>query len=486
MSKPLISIRNLSIRLHGGRKLLSEQDIDLHAGEVTLLVGPSGSGKSTLARLLAGLLVPGRYYDVAGTMHCNGQAFTLSKPVQAVAGYVFQNGALFDDLTASGNLQFVLDHGVARGLELPESAKALLPQVDLHRPVSTLSGGEAMRLAITRTLIIEQKAIIYDEPNSGLDPDVSRQLAAFIADYARASGIPAIIIAHHFDEFVPLADKILFLSPEDAKLRGISIAEAAGGLVERYEQVRTSSDRDAPKLPAPSLGRAWAWVGHYFWHYFWLLFASPSALLYLMCGMLLLGVTATWFLFQHFPHKEFLSPLFRDKVLEALGFVMYRAIVPAASCFFVAARGSAMLANDLGHRVYTQQLASMRNLGLPTRRYFWGIPLLVMLVTALLSTGTGLIIASFASWQTWNLLFPMESVVTWQSFYFRRILQLDGLSWVCLKVSLSGIGIGLATCWQGLRPKRTVLDVHNHTAQAIIIAILVTLFVQTVIALTEF
>ncbi len=503
MKPPTLILENVTIRLENGTTLLDDLNLEVRPGEVLLLTGPSGSGKSTLGRLLAGLLPRGKSHRVSGRLHHEGTSFDLHRENPVAAGYVFQNGALFDDLSAADNLAFVQAHGKGSRADEQEDGReglppSLLPPMDLDRPVSTLSGGEAMRLAIARTLTRNHGVMVYDEPNSGLDPDASLKLVELVCTLAKNSGRPAIVIAHHLHDFLPHCDRIFFLSPSTAHLMDVTERARTRGLLDLYTaeagQRPKSEPESGPHPEKPTATRPDKekpqglahYTLHYVLHYFWLLFASPSALLYLLCGMLLLGVTSTWFLFQHFPYKEFLTPLFKDKVLEALGFVLFRAVIPASACFLVAARGSAMLANDLGHRVYTRQHAAMHNLGIPTRRYFVAIPLAAMLAAVWLGTAMGMVVTSFAGWQTWSFLFPHESMETWRLYYLRRFLSMEGALWVSLKITLSGLGMGTATILCGLREKRSVLDVHRHSAQAIIASILVTLLVQTVIAIMEF
>lgn len=499
MKKPLISLQNISISLRSGKMILSNQDLDLNAGNVVMLIGPSGSGKSTLAMLLAGLISNDSTYAVQGSLQAQDKQVDLAKSSFTIAGYVFQDGALFADLTAADNLAFAWDHVCTKTDLRPQKLpRDLLPRGSLDRPINTLSGGESMRVAIARTLSSGHTGIIYDEPNSGLDPDVSARLTQFIADYAHESGRPALVIAHHYKDLVHFADRIFFMSPAKAKLIDVTEAARQGELIGIYAAEQPSSlekpplvtqanEGDTLKEPtASSQSNPIKWIIHYFKHYLWMLLASPSALIYLILGMLMLGVVSTWFLFQHFPYKEFLAPLFRDNTLQALGFVLYREVVPIAACVLVAARASAMLCNDLGYRKYSNHFAAMHNLGISVTNYFVVIPLLTMFLTSILSSFLGFLITSFACWQTWHLLFPEESLLTWRNFYFQQILTGEGIFWVLLKIGLSGLGIGAITCWFGFKPKRNVLDVHAHTARAIIGSILVTLLLQTVIALMEF
>ena len=169
-----------------GRKLLTNVREKMSAGKITLIVGPSGAGKSVLLRALAGL-IPKAGDPLAwnGNIELRNESKTKLQ-LSGNIGVVFQQFALFDELSAKANIQFSIDHRSPQ----PATEKNRSEQVadrsdqstdfDADRwldhlgvprkvPVGNLSGGQKQRLAIARTLAGNPRVILYDEPTSGLD-----------------------------------------------------------------------------------------------------------------------------------------------------------------------------------------------------------------------------------------------------------------------------------------------------------------------------
>jgi molybdate transport system ATP-binding protein len=184
---------------------------EVGAGECLALAGPSGAGKSTVLRVVAGLVRPDD-----GAVRCGDEVWLDTArgvnlaPERRRCGYVFQDYALFEHLTAWQNVAYGLRH-VARG-ERRAQAEALLERFGLQdrataRP-ATLSGGERQRVAVARALAPEPSALLLDEPLSALDSrtraSAARQLAAVLRDAA----VPALLVTHDFAEAAVLGDRV--------------------------------------------------------------------------------------------------------------------------------------------------------------------------------------------------------------------------------------------------------------------------------------
>ncbi len=178
---PVVVVEKLTIAQHHGRVLLHEADFSLAAGEVVILAGPSGSGKSTLVNLLSGAISAAREgWRIAGHVRHGGARVDLSRERVALGGVVFQNFALFDELTVAENLAIAADHNATVGASLIAAIDGLLRDVDRHAAVNACSGGQRQRVAIARTLLGNHPVLFLDEPNSGLDVSASKRLAALI------------------------------------------------------------------------------------------------------------------------------------------------------------------------------------------------------------------------------------------------------------------------------------------------------------------
>src|SRR5690242_834585 len=191
-------------------------DLDIANGELALLLGASGCGKTTLLSVLAAILHP-----VRGEVWLNDHEVTrlrgaaLTQYRQQLVGIVFQAFNLIPSLTASENVQVPLRAAGMRRRVARERAEDLLARVSLagrrrHRPAE-LSGGEQQRVAIARALALDPPMLLADEPTAHLDYlqiEGVLELLREIADEGRV-----VVIATHDERIVPLADKIIGLSP---------------------------------------------------------------------------------------------------------------------------------------------------------------------------------------------------------------------------------------------------------------------------------
>ena len=497
MALPLFTLKNISITLSGNRHLFSNVSFSVYPGEVILLLGHSGSGKSTLLKLLAGLLNTKRKgWSVKGQILTGNGNFDLNKGNPAIGGYIFQNYAVLDELSASQNIDIAKDHSQA---DLPVDnsvVTSLLKGISLNQSAHSLSGGQKQRVSIARTLYSGHPALLYDEPNSGLDIILSRELASLIAHIAKTTNRPAIVAVHHYQDLLPVVDRVLVINSQKGQIEEIAPDSA---LIESYLSLpeRPSLDEDTQKTETGSAtgtvlqGRArprFIWLAKYFLHYFYmLLFASP-VLIYMILSGLLTGFISTWFLFEHFPYREFLAPLVHDNTLESLGFVQFRILVPLLTALLLAARNSAMISADLGHRVYASQIDAMKNLSVPYWLYLIANVVITMILACLFYNAFNFLLCALSTLYTWKFIHPAESVVIWKTVYYREILNgifPEGMGWVVGKMSLSGLAIGAVSTIFGLQRKSSVVDMNHGIAWSIIWATSLVLIIHAVFALLE-
>ncbi|MEL6890559.1 MAG: ATP-binding cassette domain-containing protein [Actinomycetota bacterium] len=191
--------------------VLDTVSMSVAPGDVVALVGGSGSGKSTLLRVVAGLLVPD-----AGRVRIGGEDVTERPTHLRGVGMVFQDNQLFPHLDTADNVAFGLKMAGIGRAERRERAAAALAGVGLagfeRRRVTELSGGEAKRVALARTLIAAPRVVLLDEPLTGLDRDLHDELMCDLAVRLRSAETTAILVTHDHDEADAIADRTLPLA----------------------------------------------------------------------------------------------------------------------------------------------------------------------------------------------------------------------------------------------------------------------------------
>ncbi|WP_179379903.1 ATP-binding cassette domain-containing protein [Jannaschia marina] len=180
----------------GGETLLA---IDAHVapGAVLTLMGPSGSGKSTLLSVVMGDLAPA--FRATGRVLLDGRDLTGLAPEARHVGILYQDPLLFPHLDVATNLAFGLPRGGTRA-ERRAAVEAALAEIGLDgygpRDPATLSGGQAARVALMRTLLSKPCALLLDEPFSKLDTDRRDQIRQLVFARARAAEIPVLMVTH--------------------------------------------------------------------------------------------------------------------------------------------------------------------------------------------------------------------------------------------------------------------------------------------------
>lgn len=202
----MLDVRDVTVSFDGSIVL---DGVNLHvaAGEVVALLGPSGSGKSTLLRVVAGLITPDR-----GSVVVNGIDVTAMPTHRRSVGMVFQNEHLFPHLSVGGNIGFGLRVAGIGTRARTEKVDELLDLVGLHgfasRRIDNLSGGEAKRVALARSLAPAPKVLLLDEPLTGLDRDLHDRLVQDVSEILKRSATTAVWVTHDQDEAAKVAQRI--------------------------------------------------------------------------------------------------------------------------------------------------------------------------------------------------------------------------------------------------------------------------------------
>ena len=197
--------------MHSWQDFSLDVSFSSEKGEMTSIVGPSGSGKSTILRLIAGL----EEADEREKIYLGETDITHTPSGSRGIGLVSQSHSLFSHLRVEDNVGYGL---VCRGISKKESRKMaceLLEKVGLKgfekRYPDTLSGGEAQRVALARTLIVKPKLILFDEPLSALDAPLRKKLANEIRHWQKEIGFTGIMVTHDIEEAKAISDRIILI-----------------------------------------------------------------------------------------------------------------------------------------------------------------------------------------------------------------------------------------------------------------------------------
>ncbi|MBR5704474.1 MAG: amino acid ABC transporter ATP-binding protein [Deltaproteobacteria bacterium] len=210
----VLRVENISKRL-GGRQILKDVSLELHRGELKVLIGPSGGGKSTLLQCINFLIPPdeGRIWlgEQQIEIHRKQDLYAYRQKV----GMIFQDFNLFDHLNALDNVSIALRKvkKIARK-DAEERAMRELERVGLGDKTtlypSQLSGGQKQRVSIARALAMDPEALLLDEPTSALDPELIGEVLSVIRNLAQ-DGMTMIMATHQLGFIRTLADDILFM-----------------------------------------------------------------------------------------------------------------------------------------------------------------------------------------------------------------------------------------------------------------------------------
>ena len=207
----------------GAQHVLNGLSFDVRRGECLAVMGPSGTGKSVVLRHVIGLLRAD-----SGAVEVEGQEVSRLQPKELSSlrrrmGFLFQEGALINWLSVGDNVALPLRENTRMAeSEIREKVQQKLALVRIpdawEKMPSQISGGMKKRVGLARALIIDPEIVLYDEPNAGLDPEISHSINELIRDVQQQLQVTSLVVEHRVRCIKTVADRVLFLEQGRALL----------------------------------------------------------------------------------------------------------------------------------------------------------------------------------------------------------------------------------------------------------------------------
>ena len=210
-----LELKNLS-KKYGENAVVDNFNINVEKGELISILGPSGCGKTTTLRMIAGFINP-----TGGHIFLSGEDITGFPPEIRPVSMVFQNYALFPHLTVYENIDYGLRYPLKVGEKLNKKQKKeriekileLINLKDLEkRKIDQLSGGQQQRVALARSLVLEPKVLLLDEPLSNIDTKLRETVRNEIRKIQKKLGITMIFVTHDQEEAMSISDRIVVMN----------------------------------------------------------------------------------------------------------------------------------------------------------------------------------------------------------------------------------------------------------------------------------
>ncbi|HLN80729.1 MAG TPA: ABC transporter ATP-binding protein [Thermoanaerobaculia bacterium] len=256
---PKIRVENLR-KSFQGKVVLDGIDLSVAEGESVVIVGPSGTGKSVLLKHLIGLIRPD-----SGKVYVDGRDFWALGETERIGvrkkfGMSFQEGALFDSMTVFDNVAFPLRRSGRPPAEVRQRVRECLdmvhlPGVENKRP-SQLSGGMRRRVGFARAIAHQPEILLFDEPNTGLDPIMTDVIDEVILELKERLDVTIVTITHHMESARKIGDRVAlihggrllyqdspeeFLRSDDPAVRQFVEGRAEGPLTVEFDRKSESA-----------------------------------------------------------------------------------------------------------------------------------------------------------------------------------------------------------------------------------------------------
>jgi phospholipid/cholesterol/gamma-HCH transport system ATP-binding protein len=203
-------------KAYGSKQVLRGASVKVYRGEVVVIMGGSGTGKSVTLRHMLGLEAPDRGRVIVEEEDITDLPEEELYRVRKKFGMLFQSGALFDSMTVFENIAFPLrEHTEMSDDEITRAVREKLELVNLpnseHLMPVDLSGGMRKRVGLARSIVLDPKVILYDEPTTGLDPITAQTINELIVDLQAKLNVTSVVVTHDIHSAFSVGDRVAFL-----------------------------------------------------------------------------------------------------------------------------------------------------------------------------------------------------------------------------------------------------------------------------------
>ena len=216
-TEPIIEVKDL-MKSYGDNHVLNNFNLVLNKGENLIIMGKSGSGKSVLIKCIIGLEKADSGTIIVMGKKINELDRTTLDELRTEVGFLFQGSALYDSMTVRENLEFPLRRHTKKFGVIKDTTPLVLQALEnvglahtINLMPAELSGGMKRRIALARTLILQPKVILYDEPTTGLDPITAKEILILMKSIQKKYNTSSIIITHDVDCARVISNRMILL-----------------------------------------------------------------------------------------------------------------------------------------------------------------------------------------------------------------------------------------------------------------------------------